>query len=102
MNLYVGIPVAVLAVLVAVSGVAAVRTGWMLPNQRKHVIRPRLFGYAQLLLSVCLGTQLAGALFLSGSDMRSAVTYGGTALMLGVPALVWASQRPGRADSPAS
>jgi hypothetical protein len=98
MNLYVGIPVAVLTVLVAVSGVAAIRTGWMLPNQRRHVLRPRLFGYAQVLLSVCLAVQLAGALFLSGSDARSLVTYGGTALMLGVPALIWASQRPARAS----
>ncbi|MFF3327393.1 hypothetical protein [Streptomyces sp. NPDC002889] len=96
MNWYVGVPVAGLAVLVAVAGAAAVRTGWVLPAQRGHVLRPRLFGYALLVLAACLGLQLVGAAFLADSAVRSVVTYSGAALMLAVAGLILAAQRPPR------
>ncbi|MEU0373610.1 hypothetical protein ABZ070_25745 [Streptomyces sp. NPDC006283] len=97
MNLIVGVLVGVLAALVAVSGIAAVRSGWMLPTQRKYIVRPRLFGYAQLVIAAVLVMQIAGAVLVSGAEAQGYVRYAGMALMLAVPGLVWASQRPDRA-----
>ncbi|MER5891768.1 hypothetical protein [Streptomyces sp. NPDC001876] len=54
MNWYVAVPFAVMSMLAAVGGIAAIRTGWMLPRVRKKVFRPRLWGYASLLMAVCL------------------------------------------------
>jgi hypothetical protein len=41
---HLGLPLGLMALLVAVSGVAALRSGWLLPVQRKYVVRPHLFG----------------------------------------------------------
>ena len=97
MNVIVGVLVGALAVLVAVSGIAAVRSGWMLPTQRKYIVRPRLFGYAQLVIAAVLATQIAAAVLVTGDEAQGYVGYAGMALMVAVPGLVWASQRPDRA-----
>ncbi|MFD9501323.1 hypothetical protein [Streptomyces sp. NPDC060035] len=54
MNWYVAVPFAVMSMVVAGGGIAAIRTGWMLPRVRNKVFRPRLWGYASLLVAACL------------------------------------------------
>ncbi|MFF3837727.1 hypothetical protein [Streptomyces sp. NPDC001930] len=56
----------VLGVLLVVGGVAAIRTGWILPFQRRRVHRTELFGWAQLVMAVAFGAQTAGQLLGEG------------------------------------
>ena len=97
MNVYVGIAVGVLALFVAVLGVLAVRTGWLLPAQRKHIVRPRMFGYAQLLVAAGLATQVVAAVLVADPVAQDYVRFGGLAVMLVAPGMIWAAQRPARA-----
>ncbi|MGT2530866.1 hypothetical protein ACU4GG_30225 [Streptomyces nojiriensis] len=93
--LYIGIPVAVVALLVAAAGTATLTTGWMLPWQRKHVVRPRLFGWAQLLIAAALFVQLAG-LSVAGSPYASLFAMPGTVALLFGMVLITRAQRPSR------
>ncbi|APE19905.1 MULTISPECIES: hypothetical protein [Streptomyces] len=61
MQWYLIVPSA-LAVLFAAGGTAALRTGWIPPFQRRRVQRPRLFGWAQLVLAAAFAAQTAGYL----------------------------------------
>lgn len=40
MRLYLGIPVVLLALLIAASAIAAITRGWALPKNRKPIRRP--------------------------------------------------------------
>lgn len=97
MNVYVGIPVGVLALVVAALGVVAVRTGWLLPAQRKHIVRPRLFGWAQLLVAAGLALQVAAVVLVTDPAAQGYVRFAGLAVMLVAPGMIWAAQRPARA-----
>ncbi|GGW73286.1 hypothetical protein [Streptomyces xantholiticus] len=97
MNMYVGVAVGALAVFVAVLGTAAVRTGWLLPAQRKHIVRPRLFGYAQLLVAAGLAMQVIAAVLVAQEQAQGYVRFAGLAVMLVAPGLIFAAQRPARA-----
>ncbi|EDY64335.1 conserved hypothetical protein [Streptomyces pristinaespiralis ATCC 25486] len=96
MTLYLGIPLGLMALLVAVSGVAALRSGWLLPVQRKYVVRPHLFGWAQLAIALALVIQVAGAVLVEAGGLRSAVTMAGTAVLLAGVLLIVQAQRPAR------
>ncbi|MFJ8861589.1 hypothetical protein ACIRD8_24540 [Streptomyces sp. NPDC102451] len=82
MPLYIVVPVVVLALLIAASGVAAVSHGWVLPTNRRPVRRPRLYGWAQLIVSFALCWQMVFLLVLSDSDTRRWGTLAGSALLL--------------------
>ena len=98
MSWYMAVPTTVLAVLAVIGGIASIRTGWVLPWMRTRILRPRVFGYAQLGASACLGLQLIGGVLFAGSDAEFFISYSGAVLMLiGLPGLIWAAQRPGRA-----
>ncbi|MFI5634668.1 hypothetical protein ACIA8E_36035 [Streptomyces sp. NPDC051664] len=58
MRWYVVVPFAVMSTLATVEGIAAIRTGWVLPWLRNKVFRPRLWGYASLLMAACLALQI--------------------------------------------
>lgn len=96
MTLYIGIPLGLMALLVAVSGVAALRSGWLLPVQRQYIIRPHLFGWAQLAIALALVIQVAGAVLVEAGGLRSAVTMSGAAVLLGGVLLIVQAQRPAR------
>ncbi|MEW2636005.1 hypothetical protein AB0903_31290 [Streptomyces sp. NPDC048389] len=96
MNGYVGVTVGVLALLVAALGILAVRTGWLLPAQRRHIVRPRMFGYAQLLVAAGLATQVVAALLVADPAAQGYVRFAGLAVMLVAPGMIWAAQRPAR------
>ncbi|MFJ2932640.1 hypothetical protein ACIO8G_07710 [Streptomyces sp. NPDC087219] len=83
----------VLAVLLVAGGVAAVRSGWILPFQRRRVHRTELFGWAQLVMAVAFGAQAAGLLLGEG---EAGYVLGVVAMLalLGGLVLAIVAQRP--------
>ncbi len=94
-GLYLAVPIGVVALLLAVSGVATLSRGWLLPWQRRHIVRPRLFGWAQLLIAAALGVELVGLLVVD-SAYRSVVTMPGVVGLLFALVLSTRAQRPPR------
>ncbi|MGW0793554.1 hypothetical protein [Streptomyces sp. NPDC002692] len=54
MGLYLAVPLGLLALLIAASGVAAVARGWVPPMHRGFVRRVRLYGWGQLVFALGL------------------------------------------------
>lgn len=79
---YLAVPLALLALLIASSGVAAVTSGWVLPTNRRHVRAPRIHGWGQLVVAFALCWQLAFGLMISDSGARPSGTLIGAALLL--------------------
>jgi hypothetical protein len=92
---YVLAPGAAVSVLAAVGGVAAIRTGWVLPWLRRRTFRPWLWGYGALLMSTNLALQLVGWAILSPHS-QFLVGSAGFVLLLVALGLLLASQQPGR------
>ncbi|AXG82600.1 hypothetical protein [Streptomyces paludis] len=81
MKLYLVIPVALVALLIGASGVAALVRGWVLPLSREQVRRPRLFGWGQLAVALGLCGQMV--FFMADDiDIRQFGTLSGSALLL--------------------
>ncbi|MFE5558280.1 hypothetical protein [Streptomyces sp. NPDC056544] len=95
-GLYVAVPTGVVALLLAASGVAALSRDWLLPRQRRHIVRLRLFGWAQLLIAAALGSQVIGLLAVD-PVYRSVVTMPGVLVLLLGLVLITRAQRPPRA-----
>lgn len=98
MGLYIGVPVGVAALLIALCGVAALSRGWLPSWQRRHIVRTRLFGWAQLLIATALGIQVLGGLLIEASGLRSGVTVSGAVVLLFGLALTVQAQRPQRGN----
>lgn len=96
LGLYVSVPIGVVALLLAASGAAVLGRGWLLPWQRRYIVRPRLFGWAQLLVAAALGVQLVGLLAVD-SAYRSAVNMPGVVGLLFGLVLITRAQHPPRA-----
>ncbi|MBQ0828754.1 hypothetical protein [Streptomyces tagetis] len=101
MTVYAGVMGALVALLIGVSGVAALTRGWLLPVNRRSVRRVRLHGWGQLVMALGLGWNAACALTLDrlaayDGLMREWGTFGGIALILGGLVLVMLSQLPRR------
>ncbi|MGZ9934877.1 hypothetical protein ACXNSR_33950 [Streptomyces sp. NC-S4] len=94
-GLYVAVPIGVVALLLAASGVAALSRGWLLPWQRRHIVRLRLFGWAQLLIAAALGSQVIGLLAVDPVYRSVATMPGVVAVLLGL-VLITRAQRPPR------
>lgn len=92
-GLYVLVPIGVIALLLAASGVAALGRGWLLTWQRRHIVRLRLFGWVRLLIAAALGSQVIG---LPAVDpvYRSVVTVPGVEVVLLGLVLITRAQRP--------
>ncbi|GGZ78183.1 hypothetical protein [Streptomyces bluensis] len=85
MKLYLAMALALLALLIAASGVAAVTRGWVLPMNRRHVRAPRLYGWGQLVVAFALCWQLVFGLVISDSGTGPAGTLiGGVILLAGI------------------
>ncbi|WUD73804.1 hypothetical protein OG937_19975 [Streptomyces sp. NBC_00510] len=82
MKLYLGIALVLLASLVAVSGVAALARGWVLPWNRRHVNRLRLYGWGQLVLAFALYWQALFGLVLNDPGARAWGTLAGSVILL--------------------
>ncbi|UUU31122.1 hypothetical protein JIX56_15070 [Streptomyces sp. CA-210063] len=83
-------------VVTAVLGVAAIRTGWMVPWLRRSTLRPALWGYASLAGGAGLG------LWSYGMTTYRADAYGlaGLALLITNAVLSFLATRPGRVTTP--
>ncbi|MER8237169.1 hypothetical protein ACIRQY_31590 [Streptomyces sp. NPDC101490] len=93
MSWYLAVPSAVLAVLLAAAGTAALRSGWVPPWQRRYVHRTALFGQALLVLAVAFAIQACGPL-IDDPGTDSAIGVVKLLVMLGGFVLVVVSQRP--------
>ncbi|OKJ93436.1 hypothetical protein AMK26_33570 [Streptomyces sp. CB03234] len=96
MQLHLAVPVVLLALLLAASGVAAVSRGWVLPTNRRQVRRPRLYGTGQLILALALCLQVVPLLVLRHSGIRQLGTLFGNVLLLTGIMVMMASHRTGR------
>ncbi|MER7464111.1 hypothetical protein [Streptomyces sp. NPDC097981] len=102
-QLYAAIPIAAVVLLLACSGTAVLTRGWMLPVQRRHIVRPALFGWAQLLLAGTLAVQLT-ALLVVDAAYRPVAFMPASAGMLFALVLVQRARHPhlaGRDAAPA-
>lgn len=82
MKLYLAVPLVLIVLLIAASGLAAVTRGWVLPMSRRHVGAPRLYGWGQLVVAFALSWQLVFSLMISDSDARPLGTLIGAAMLL--------------------
>jgi hypothetical protein len=89
------VPGTVVSVLVAVGGVAAIRTGWLPSWMGKRTFRPRLWGYGALLSSTNLALQLV-VWVVPSRRAQDLFRGAGFVLLLVALGLLQASQRPGR------
>lgn len=97
MRLYLGIPVVLLALLIAASGTAAITRGWVLPTNRKHVSRPKLYGWGQLVIAIALCCQAVFGLMTNDLDTRQWGTLTGSVLMVtGIVVLAVSQRTAGR------
>ncbi|MFJ3499382.1 MULTISPECIES: hypothetical protein [unclassified Streptomyces] len=69
---YLALPSGILALLLAAGGTAALRAGWLLPTQRRHVHRIGLFGRAQLVMAGALAV-LALSAFPDDPALRNGI-----------------------------
>ncbi|MEV5080069.1 hypothetical protein ACIQFZ_08925 [Streptomyces sp. NPDC093064] len=82
MRLHLAIPSVLLALLIAVSGVAAVARGWVLHWNRRSVYRVRLYGWGQLVVAFALCWQVVFGLVINGPYVRYWGAASGVAFML--------------------
>ncbi|MER6036859.1 hypothetical protein ABT133_23590 [Streptomyces sp. NPDC001835] len=85
MKLYFAVPLILLALLIAASGVAAVTRCWVLPMNRRHVRAPRIYGWGQLVVAFALCWQLVLGLILarpSGTLIGAAILLAGLIVMM--------------------
>ncbi|MFE5106947.1 hypothetical protein [Streptomyces sp. NPDC056663] len=94
MKLYVAIPLVLLALFIATSGVAGTTRGWVLPTNRRPVHRPRLYGWGQLVAAFALGWQQVCFWLLSDPDTRQWGSLNGGVLLTGLIVMM-ASHRAG-------
>ncbi|MFE2299328.1 hypothetical protein ACFXAW_14145 [Streptomyces sp. NPDC059445] len=81
-----------MAVLVACGAVATLGRGWLPPWLRGRIVRPALFGWAQLAMTTALAAQLVGGLLITSQDVRFTVTMSGAMVMLLATGLIGLAQ----------
>ncbi|MER5908261.1 hypothetical protein ABT150_51115 [Streptomyces mirabilis] len=95
MKLYLAVPLVLLALLIAASGLAADTGGWVLPMNGRHVRAPRIYGWGQLVVAFALCWQLVFGLMISDSDVRPLGTLIGAAILLAGLIVMMVSQLAG-------
>ncbi|MGW5201630.1 hypothetical protein [Streptomyces spiralis] len=98
MKPYLAVPLALLALLIASSGAAAVTSGWVLPLNRRDVRAPRIYGWGQLVVAFALCWQPALGLMISDSGARPSGTLIGAALLLAGIVVMMVGQLAGGAE----
>ncbi|MEU6624293.1 hypothetical protein ABZ926_26430 [Streptomyces litmocidini] len=93
MSWYLALPSALFALLLLLGGAAALRSGWVVPWQRGHVHRIRLFGWAEVAMGSALALQASTAL-LHDRGADSTVRLIGLGCLFAGLALLTVSQRP--------
>ncbi|MET9901727.1 hypothetical protein [Streptomyces sp. NPDC006446] len=93
MSSYVAALLGLVALLVACGAVATLGRGWLPPWLRTRIVRPAVFGWAQLTMTAALVAQLVGGLLISTPDVRFMVTMSGAVVMLLAAGLIGLAQR---------
>ncbi|WP_030269795.1 hypothetical protein [Streptomyces sp. NRRL B-24484] len=95
MKLYLSVPVLLVALLIAASGVAAVSRGWVLPMNRRHIHAPRRHGWGQLVTAFALCWQLFFVFVIDTPGTRQWGALSGTAMLLtGLAVMITAQRAP--------
>lgn len=93
MSSYVAALLGSMALLVVCGAVATFGWGWVPPWLRSRIIRPVLFGWAQLTMTAALVAQLVGGLLIRRPDIHFVVTMSGAGVMLLAIGLIGQAQR---------
>ncbi|MFK4112009.1 hypothetical protein [Streptomyces sp. NPDC002176] len=93
MSSYVAALLGSMALLATCGAVATLGWGWLPPWSRSRILRPVLFGWAQLTVTAALVTQLVGGLLIRRPDIHFAVTMSGAAVLLLAIGLIGQAQR---------
>ncbi|MGW3912728.1 hypothetical protein ACWEBX_14565 [Streptomyces sp. NPDC005070] len=93
MSSYVAALLGAMALLVACGAVATLGWGWLPPWLRSRIVRPALFGWAQLTMTIALVAQLVGGSLITAPDVRFVVSMSGALAMLLATGLIGLAQR---------
>ncbi len=97
MHVYLVVAGALAVTLMAGFGIAGVTTGWVLPLGRHLIVRPKLWGYGQLLGAVGASLWMFLGVFRSRFD---ALSVTGWFVFMGSLGLQTLARRPGRTPVP--
>lgn len=93
MHMYLEVVGALLVTLMAVLGIAAVTTGWVIPLGRHRILRPKLWGYCQLFAAVGASLWMFLGVFPARFDTLPVI---GWLMFMGSLVVGNLAQRPGR------
>ncbi|MGW0625589.1 hypothetical protein [Streptomyces sp. NPDC002758] len=93
MHLYLVVAGALAVTLMAVSGIAGITTGWVVPFGRHRILRPKLWGYGQLLGAVGASLWMFLGVFPAKFDVIPLI---GWFVFMGSLGIQMLAQRPGR------
>jgi hypothetical protein len=101
MHIYMAVAGALITVLMAAGGIAALTTGWVMPWRRSRVLRPRLWGFGWLICAVGWGLfMFLGPFVGPPAGLRGVVAWCGWAAFMAGLGVQVLSQRPGRTPGP--
>lgn len=93
MHMYLVAGAALAVTLMAVFGIAGITTGWVVPFGRHRVLRPKLWGYGQLLGAAGLSVWMFLGVFPAKFDVIPLI---GWFVFMGSLGIQMLAQRPGR------
>ncbi len=93
MHMYLVVAAALVVTLMAVFGIAGITTGWVVPFGRRRILRPKLWGYSQLLGAVGMSLWMFLGVFPEKMDVIPLIGWFMFMGSLGIQVL---AQRPGR------
>ncbi|WP_159050454.1 hypothetical protein [Streptomyces cellostaticus] len=93
MHMYLVVAGALAVTLMAGFGIAGITTGWVVPLGRHRILRPKLWGYSQLLGAVGMSLWMFLGVFRARFDVIPLIGWFVFMGSLGVQML---AQRPGR------
>ncbi|MFI5683834.1 hypothetical protein [Streptomyces sp. NPDC051636] len=97
MHMYVVVAGALVVALMAGFGIAGITTGWVLPPARHRILRPRLWGYGQLLGAAGAALWMFLGVFPARLDVLPLI---GWFVFTGSLGLQMLAKRPGRTPGP--
>ncbi|WP_158778669.1 hypothetical protein [Streptomyces cellulosae] len=97
MHMYLVVAGALAVTLMAGFGLAGVTTGWVLPLGRQRILRPKLWGYGQLIGAVGASLWMFLGVFRERSGVLPVI---GWFVFLGSLGIQMLAQRPGRTPVP--
>ncbi|MFI9807234.1 hypothetical protein ACIHEJ_23205 [Streptomyces sp. NPDC052301] len=94
MHMFLVVATVLIVALMVAFGVAGITTGWVVPFGRRRILRPKLWGYSQLIGAVGLSLWMFLGLIPRRFDLVPLI---GWFVWMGALGLQTLAQRPGRA-----